>query len=660
MTYLSCTGYTLHPRLVCIKAMICLAGICGAAWMMPAMGQTNIPYGGGPVMQTATVYLVFWLPPNNNFDTAVANGIGNYETLLTDFFVNVAPSTYYSVVGQYTGMCNSNTCLVQNAPNAVHIGATFVVTGAYPHAGTQNDPLLDADIQNEVQSLITQYGLSDGVNAEFFVYVGSGVQECLAAPATGAECTFFNPRDPRGTAFCAYHSSFTDSRGNSAVYAVMPVANGLGAGCNEGVVNSPSGQISSDREVVLTTHEFFESVSDPLGNGWSTSGTEIGDNCNQQLGITQPDGSNVTLNGARFVVQQMWSNFTSTCSLGLPSVQLQVATGGDDLRGDSSATVSALSNTRTTLQTFILKPQNQPGFAGNTIYSQMFGFSGTSTPQVGAASITLTSHNALFETDDNWNIQGIVGQVFDAIGNPVCQFAGDGSPLMRLTGAAPTGVLAASTCAPPPPHIPPVGRGSAMTSWVQSDGPHVVYDDANGNVYQLWYTIRTGQWAAQSLMTVPNAVPVGPGSAMTSWVQSDGPHVAYADANGNVNQLWYTISTGQWAAQSLMTVPNAVPVGPGSAMTSWVQSDGPHVVYADANGNVNQLWYTISTGQWAAQSLMTVPNMVPVGRGSAMTSWVQSDGPHIVYADANGNVNQLWYTISTGQWAAQSLMNVGW
>jgi len=95
-------------------------------------------------------------------------------------------------------------------------------------------------------------------------------------------------------------------------------------------------------------------------------------------------------------------------------------------------------------------------------------------------------------------------------------------------------------------------------------------------------------------------------------------------------------------------------------MTSWVQSnDGPHVVYADANGHVRQLWYTLATGQWAAQDLTTVPNAVPAGTGSAMTSWVQSnDGPHFVYADANGHVRQFWYTIATGQWAAQDLTSV--
>jgi hypothetical protein len=181
-----------------------------------------------------------------------------------------------------------------------------------------------------------------------------------------------------------------------------------------------------------------------------SSANEIGDLCNQQTGTPSSDGSNVTLRGARFVVEEIWSNFTSSCSLGLPSMHLQVATGGDDLRDDSSVTVSAQSNTGASLQTFTLKPQNQPGFHNNTLYQQMFGFNGTSTPQVGSISITLTSHDSFLETDDNWNIQGIFGQIFDAAGNPVCQFEGSGTPLVRLTGSAPTAFLASPTCAPPP------------------------------------------------------------------------------------------------------------------------------------------------------------------------------------------------------------------
>jgi len=215
--------------LACSRSVVVLAIVGALACGTPAKAQANIVNSGGPIMQTSNVYLVFWLPPNNTFDSSVANGIGNYETLLTSFFEDVSPSTYFSVVGQYSGTCSSNTCLVQNSSGSVRVGGTFVDTRAYAHAdgtaaaGTNADPLLDADIQHEVQSLITQFGLSDGSNSEFFVYLGSGIQECMGAPASGAECTFFNPLNVAHQAFCAYHSDFTDSNGGSAVYAVMPM-----------------------------------------------------------------------------------------------------------------------------------------------------------------------------------------------------------------------------------------------------------------------------------------------------------------------------------------------------------------------------------------------------------------------------------------------------
>lgn len=204
----------------------------------------------------------------------------------------------------------------------------------------------------------------------------------------------------------------------------------------------------------------------------------------------------------------------------------------------------------------------------------------------------------------------------------------------------------------------PIGSERPMTSWVQSDGPHVVYGDANGNVNQLWYTLATGRWSSQSLMTVPNAAPVGSRMPMTSWIQSDGPHVAYADAYGNIHQLWYTLASGQWSAQSLATVPNAVAMGSGMPMTSWLQSDGPHVAYGDVYGNIHQLWYTVWSGYWSAQSLAGVPNAVAVGSGRPMTSWLQSDGPHVAYGDVYGNIHQLWYTVSPGYWSAQSLAGI--
>lgn len=449
---------------VLIWLLFCLFSGAGTS-----KAQSNIPFAGGPIMQTDTVYLIFWLPTDTSFDSNAADGVGNYETLLQNFFSNVSGTTYYSIAGQYSGTCSSNPCFVQNSPAAVRVGGTFVDTRPYAHAdgtavaGTQTDPLLDADIQHEVQSIMTQNGLSDGIGAEYFVYTANGIQECFGTPASGAECTFFNPADPSGGAFCAYHSIFTDSSGHDAVYGFMSDANGAGGGCNEGITVSPNGQISSDREVALTSHEFFETVSDPLLDAWTAGGTENGDLCNQSLGVVRADGSNVTLNGARFAVQQIWSNFTSSCSLGLPSIQLAITTGADDLRGDSSATASAESPSLGSLQTFTLKTQFQPGWGALTNNQQMFGFNTATAPLMGAVAITLTSHDSLLETPDNWNIQTILGQEFDGAGNLICQFSYSGNPFTRLTGAAGTAVFDAPACAPPP-------SGEAVSCNVFDDG----------------------------------------------------------------------------------------------------------------------------------------------------------------------------------------------
>jgi hypothetical protein len=202
----------------------------------------------------------------------------------------------------------------------------------------------------------------------------------------------------------------------------------------------------------------------------------------------------------------------------------------------------------------------------------------------------------------------------------------------------------------------PAAPNSAMTSWLQSDGPHFAYADASGNIRQFWYTIATRSWATQSLMTVPGAVAAGPNSSMTGWVQSGNPTFVYADANGGLHQFWYTAATG-WGTGSLMNNVGFVPAAPNSAMTSWGQADdGPHFVYADANGGLHQIWKIKTDNTALTQNFMTFTGAVPAGPSSAMTSWIQSGYPTFVYADASGGLHQFTYDTYLG-WRTASLMN---
>jgi hypothetical protein len=61
--------------------------------------------------------------------------------------------------------------------------------------------------------------------------------------------------------------------------------------------------------VSITSHEQFETITDPQANAWSDArGEEVADKCLGQFGPLAADGGNVTLNGHRYALQGEWSN----------------------------------------------------------------------------------------------------------------------------------------------------------------------------------------------------------------------------------------------------------------------------------------------------------------------------------------------------------------
>lgn len=301
------------PKCARLTAVTAL-GLCFAiAVANRAEAQNNLSYDSrkGPVMQTPnTVFLIYWLPSGFKFDTSstVPDGVGNFEQLTQQFFKDVAGTPYFNIVTQYPAQCGSNLCALQNFTGDVQLGGSWVDTTKYTvngvtvaNAGTQANPLQDFDIQQEVTRAINANSWTAGINAAFFVFTGAGVEECK-----GQNCTF------KGSpAFCAYHFNYKLANGSTVLYSYESDASFNTAGCSEGISSPPNGQISSDREVALMSHEFFEMATDPLGTAWwdhtpGAGGNEIGDNCNQQ-------GSAVNLNGQRYAVQKQWSNASSSC-----------------------------------------------------------------------------------------------------------------------------------------------------------------------------------------------------------------------------------------------------------------------------------------------------------------------------------------------------------
>jgi hypothetical protein len=418
---------------------------------IPAHAQNDLQDQGGPVMQQPRVFLIFWLPTGQHFDPGGASGDTTYENLMQRFFTDVSGTSYLNIMSQYPGLC-SPPALTTTQPcfGGVTVGGTFVDTHAYPHSGSASDPLQDSDVRTEVTNFITANSLTPGLNTEFFVFTAAGINEC----APGIGCTVSD--------FCAYHDSF-QSGGNTVIYSFMPNDNSL-PGCDESVSAAPN-LLSADREIVATSHEFSESITDPrpLDSGaWQEIGVggEIGDICvpfQVGLGPIASDHSNVHLNGNPYVVQEEWSNDDAACVLSFssaitgPSLEYTVGTGGDDLRSDSSAASGFEDLNGSVFQNVTLKSQSNPVWDNSSTHVRVFQINQPQPSPLANVGIMLTSHNNGVETQDNWNIQTLDLKVRNPDGTVFCDTSVSGNPAARLTGQAPTAVFPTLSCAPPPP-----------------------------------------------------------------------------------------------------------------------------------------------------------------------------------------------------------------
>jgi hypothetical protein len=292
-----------------IRSLLAIAIIFACALLGPAWGQNNLVYQPNTrvLVDPIRVYLIYWVPPGVVLDTSVADGTGNFQSLMQQFVFDISGSDYFDILTQYAGVCGNTPCVAQNyTANPVIFGGAWVDTQVYPNAGTQLDPLTDSGIQSEITRAIGQNGWVSDQNSVFFVITGVfQSNNALVEECNGGNCTF------RGSpSFCGYHKWFT-SNNNRIVYAYLSDASFNTAGCAFGIATSPSGQIATDRAIALMSHELFESISDPDLNTWTDPQTnnEIGDNCNQQPATVVLN----ILNGTQYVVQQQWDNATSSC-----------------------------------------------------------------------------------------------------------------------------------------------------------------------------------------------------------------------------------------------------------------------------------------------------------------------------------------------------------
>ena len=204
---------------------------------------------------------------------------------------------------------------------------------------------------------------------------------------------------------------------------------------------------------------------------------------------------------------------------------------------------------------------------------------------------------------------------------------------------------------------------AALTGFGDSVGDHLFYVDNNRHISQMYYCaqncIPLGTWTHQDMTNLAGGAPVPEFlSRLSSFGYSNQEHVFYTGTNHHVYQLVQT-STGSWTYQDLTT---AVPGGgalavTGSALTSFADSFGEHIIYVGTNQHVYQLYYSWSSKAWVDQDLNSMASGAPVAAsGSALTSFLDSQ-EHIVYQATNQHLYQF-YT-HPGSWLYQDLITGG-
>ena len=279
--------------------------VTGAAALAKALADTGpLLYHGGPIMQTATLYAIFWLPP------ALQNG-GPTSIPLHYAQVNISLLVDYPFHGidnnntQYFQTVGSTTTYILNAGS---FGGFAVNTSPYPASGctdsfTLGNCITDAQIQAEIQKVMASKGWTGGLKNQFLLFTSKGEGSCMDPSSTS--CAY--------TQYCAYHGYTPTSP--PIIYSNMPFDE-LST-CQRPRTPSPNGDPVADAEASTATHEISESITDPMLNAWfDSSGNENGDLCAYNYGTNTWDAgaANEQWNGNFYEVQQEFDNHVGRCA----------------------------------------------------------------------------------------------------------------------------------------------------------------------------------------------------------------------------------------------------------------------------------------------------------------------------------------------------------
>jgi hypothetical protein len=241
----------------------------------------NMTYHGGPVQHVQKVFTIFWNP--GGFPAG-------YQSTINQFVQDLNGTTYYGINTQYSDGTGTIS------PTVLFGGTWLDTVNAFPETA-----LSYSDLLAEVDRAKAANGWTSDANSYFQVYTPAGITSSA------------------GGGICGLHWFANPAIGQ----ILFPQA-----GCFPSAPY-PNGS-TVDAAINVSSHEIFETVTDPLGSAWyfmNTAG-EIGDECNFNFGPRGVNGANITLNAHPYVVQQEWSNAVSGCALSYVAPSVSITANG--------------------------------------------------------------------------------------------------------------------------------------------------------------------------------------------------------------------------------------------------------------------------------------------------------------------------------------------
>jgi hypothetical protein len=261
-----------------------------------------LTYQGGPIMTGDNLYAIFWIPPTlqNGSPTSLST---KYQAVTKQF---LADYPYHGIANNSTQYYSVKNGVTKYFTGVGKLVASYVDTNAYPASGcsdsvTPGNCITDAQLQAEIQRVMTLKGWTGGLNKMYLMFTSTGEGSC-----SGIYCAY--------TDYCAYHGYF-GSTSTPTIYANQPYADPNY--CFATGQKAPSGDIPSDANVNVASHEITEANTDPELSAWwdTVNGEEIGDLCAWSFGSLTWDSAlaNQMWNGHFYDLQLEYDNHSASC-----------------------------------------------------------------------------------------------------------------------------------------------------------------------------------------------------------------------------------------------------------------------------------------------------------------------------------------------------------